>query len=75
MELLEERYRAFAQVLSDDELKRLAVEYNVVDQRERRLPIHIFFWLMVLSASQPGVRSGLFQWSNHFPRYPDHLCA
>ncbi len=66
MELPEERYQAFAQVLSDDELKRLAAEYDVVDQRERRLPIRIFFWLMVLSASQPGVRGGLFQLAAFF---------
>ncbi len=66
MELFEERYQAFAQVLSDDELKRLAAEYGVIDQRERRLPVRIFFWLMVLSASQPGVRGGLFQLAAFF---------
>ena len=60
-EQLKEHYQTFAQILSDDELKRLAAEFDVVDQRERRLPIRIFFWLMVLSASQPGVRSCLFQ--------------
>jgi len=58
---LKEHYQSFAQVLSDGELKRLAAQFDVVDQRERRLPIRIFFWLMVLSASQPGVRSCLFQ--------------
>jgi hypothetical protein len=47
-------------------LKRLAAEQGVVDQRERRLPVRIFFWLMVLSASQPGVRSGLFQLAAFF---------
>ena len=66
MDLPEERYRAFAQVLSDDELKRLAAEHGVIDQRERRLPIRIFFWLMVLSASQPGVRGSLFQLAAFF---------
>lgn len=54
-------YQSFAQILSDEELKRLAAEHGWIDQRERCLPVRIFFWLMVLSASQPGVRSGLFQ--------------
>ena len=66
MEPFEERYQAFAQILSDDELKRLAAEYDVIDQRERRLPIRIFFWLMVLSASQSGARGGLFQLAAFF---------
>lgn len=66
MELPEERYRAFAQILSDGELKCLAAQYDVVDQRERRLPIRIVFWLMVLSASQPGVRGSLFQLAAFF---------
>jgi len=61
MELVQEHYQAFARVLSDDELKRLAAEHAVIDQRERRLPVRIFFWLMVLSASQPSARGGLFQ--------------
>jgi len=66
MELVQEHYQAFAQVLSDDELKRLATEHGVIDRRERRLPIRIFFWLMVLSASQPGARGGLFQLAAFF---------
>ena len=66
MEPFEERYQIFAQVLSDDELKRLAAQYDVVDQRERRLPIRVFFWLMVLSPSQPGARGGLFQLAAFF---------
>ncbi|MCR4406121.1 MAG: hypothetical protein NUW24_04235, partial [Anaerolineae bacterium] len=66
MDTLVQRYEAFASILSDEELKRLAAEYDVVDQRERRLPVRIFFWLMVLSASQPGVRGGLFQLAAFF---------
>jgi len=66
MDALAQRYEAFAQILSDEELKRLAAEHGVVDQRERRLPVRIFFWLMVLSASQPGVRGNLFQLAAFF---------
>jgi len=66
MELVQEHYQAFARVLSDDELKRLAAEHAVIDQRERRLPVRIFFWLMVLSASQPSARGGLFQLAAFF---------
>jgi len=58
---LEAQYQQFTEVLSEEELRLLADQYGVVDQRERKLPLRIFFWLMVLSASQPTARGALFQ--------------
>lgn len=57
----EDQYQQFTEVLSEEELRRLAAAYGVADQRERKLPIRVFFWLMVLSAGQPTVRGALFQ--------------
>ena len=56
MDALDTTYRQFTDLLSNAELDRLAAQYGVADQRERKLPLRIFFWLMVLSASQPTVR-------------------
>lgn len=61
MDTLQAQYQQFTEVLSEEELRRLADQYGVADQRERKLPIRIFFWLMVLSAGQPAVRGALFQ--------------
>ena len=52
MEALEEKYRQFTNILSEEELGRLAEQYQTADQRERKLTIRIFFWLIVLSAGQ-----------------------
>lgn len=60
MDALDTTYRHFTDMLSDTELTQLADQYGVADQRERKLPLRIFFWLMVLSAGQPTVRGGLF---------------
>ena len=56
---LNEQFRAFTEVLSDEKLKELAEKHKVEDKRERKLPIKVFFWLMVLSASQAGPRGCL----------------
>lgn len=61
MDLLEDKYQQFIEVLSEEELQRLAEQYGVADQRERKLPLRVFFWLIVLSAGQPTVRGALFQ--------------
>lgn len=61
MDALEEEYRQFTDILSEEELGRLAERYQTADQRERKLPIRVFFWLMVLSAGQPTARGALFQ--------------
>lgn len=60
MDALDPTSRQFTELLSNAELDTLADRYGVADQRERKLPLRIFFWLMVLSASQPTVRGGLF---------------
>lgn len=60
METIEAQYQQFTDVLSEEELERLALEYGVADQRERKLPLRIFFWLIVLSAGAPTVRGALF---------------
>ncbi len=60
METPKDQYQAFTEVFSEKELHRLAGEYGVADQRERKLPLRIFFWLMVLSAGQPTARGALF---------------
>ena len=61
MKNIEQTYDDFANILSNDELESLAGEYGVVDKRIRRLPVRIFFWLMVLSACIPATRGGLMQ--------------
>jgi hypothetical protein len=61
MENIEQIYDDFTNILSEEELKRLAEEYGIVDRRIRRLPVVTFFWLMILSACIPGVRGGLMQ--------------
>ena len=60
MDALDPTYRQFTGLLSNVGLDTLADRYGVADQRERKLPLRIFFWLMVLSAGQPTVRGGLF---------------
>ena len=61
MEALEHGYREFTDLLREEDLHELALKYGAAEQRERKLPIRIFFWLMVLSAGQSTVRGGLFQ--------------
>jgi len=61
METVSAQYAQFTDLLSEEELGRLAQAYGVADQRERKLPLRIFFWLIVLSAGEPTVRGALFQ--------------
>jgi len=61
MENIEQIYDDFTNILSDEELKRVADKYDIVDKRIRHLPVVTFFWLMILSACIPGVRGGLMQ--------------
>ena len=55
----EEAFDKFSTILSDDEIKELAKKYGVEDERERKLPVVPFFWLMLLSAVESGPRGGL----------------
>ena len=61
MENVEQIYDDFTNILSEEELKRLAEKHGIVDMRIRHLPVSTFFWLMILSASRPGIRGGLMQ--------------
>ena len=61
MEAPAHAYREFTALLGEESLYQLALQYGAAHQRERKLPIRIFFWLMVLSAGQPTARGGLFQ--------------
>ena len=61
MDTLSTQYQQITEILAEEELTRLAKRYDVVDQRDRKLPVRIFFWLMILSASQPTTRGCLFQ--------------
>ena len=61
MENIEQIYDDFTNILSKEELEKLAEKYDIVDKRIRRLPVVTFFWLIVLSACIPGVRGGLMQ--------------
>ena len=58
---LQTQYQQITEILTEKELVALAKKYGAQDQRKRKVPIRIFFWLMVLSASQPTVRGALFQ--------------
>ena len=66
MEALEHDYQEFAELLTQEELYDLALPYGAAEKRDRKLPIRIFFWLMILSAGQPTVRGGLFQLAAFF---------
>lgn len=61
MKELEQQLDAFCDILSDEKLQQLAEKYDVADKRIRRLPIKLFFWLMILSNTQPKARGCLFQ--------------
>jgi len=61
MKNIEQIYDDFVHILSDEELESLGERYGIVDKRIRRLPIRIFFWLMVLSACISTARGGLMQ--------------
>lgn len=66
MDALEHDYHAFTELLTEEELNDLAQRYGAASQRTRKLPLRIFFWLMVLSATQPTARGGLFQLAAFF---------
>ena len=53
---LNEKYERFQDILSDEELKALFDKHGITDERERKLPVYRFFWLMALSAVEPESR-------------------
>jgi hypothetical protein len=58
-EKLEKDQVAFHEILSDEELAALFAKYEVEDERERKLYVRCFFWLMVFSAGEPSRRGSL----------------
>ncbi len=56
---ISKKYEHFQDILSDDELEALFKKFNVKDERVRKLSVFKFFWLMVLSAAEPGNRGSL----------------
>ena len=59
--VLQKSYTSFSDILSDAELDDLFEKYGVKDIRERKLSVRHFSWLIILSASEPGVRGTLVQ--------------
>jgi hypothetical protein len=47
---------AFQEILTDEELSSLFTKYDVADERNRKLNVRCFFWLMVFSAGEPSNR-------------------
>lgn len=58
---MEQQYQNFQDILSDHELQALFTKYGIEDVRQRKLTVRLFFWLMVLSATQPAARGSLLQ--------------
>ena len=58
---MEQQYDTFQDILSDHELQALFDKYGIEDIRQRKLTVRHFFWLMVLSATQPAARGSLLQ--------------
>jgi len=63
---LQKSYTSFLDILSDAELDNLFEKYGVKDIRKRKLSVRHFFWLIILSASEPGVRGSLVQLAGFF---------
>ena len=60
-EPLKKDHIAFQEILSDDELAALFAKHHVQDERERKLFVRCFFWLMIFSAAEPSRRGSLLQ--------------
>jgi hypothetical protein len=60
-EPLQKDQKAFQAILSDDELAALFAKHHVQDERERKLVVRCFFWLMIFSAAEPSRRGSLLQ--------------
>ena len=54
-----EAFDKFSRILSEHQIKELAKKYGVEDERERKLLVVPFFWLMVLSAMESSPRGCL----------------
>ncbi|MDM8531772.1 hypothetical protein QUF63_11415 [Anaerolineales bacterium HSG25] len=55
----QEQYNSFSEILSDEELLKLFEKHGVKDIRKRKLPVYHFFWLAILSLSEPTARGSI----------------
>ena len=60
-EELKASHARFRDILSDEDMDALCKKYGVGDERERKLWVRPFFWLMVFSAGESGKRGSLLQ--------------
>ena len=58
-ETLKKDQISFQEILSDDELAALFTQYHVQDERQRKLFVRCFFWLMIFSAGESSHRGSL----------------
>lgn len=63
---IQTQYTKFQDILSDEEFEEMAKKYDVESERERKLWLKPFFWLMVFSSATPGTRGSLFQMIGFF---------
>ncbi len=56
---IKKKYEHFQDILSEDDLRALFEKFGVKDERERKLPVFKFFWLMVFSALESSKRGSL----------------
>lgn len=56
---IKKKYERFQDILSEADLHALFEKFDVKDERERKLPVFKFFWLMVFSALEPRNRGSL----------------
>jgi Zn-dependent M16 (insulinase) family peptidase len=55
----EGQLETFKDILNDEDLEELRKKHRLENCRNRKLPIHNFFWLIVLSAGDPSRRGSL----------------
>ena len=58
-ETLPQDQHTFQQILSDSQLADLFSKHGVQDERQRKLIVRSFFWLMIFSAAEPSRRGSL----------------
>jgi len=62
----QEQLDTFQDILNDQDLEGLFEKHGIENPRDRKLSIYNFFWLMVLSASDPSRRGTLHQLISFF---------
>ena len=62
----QEQRDTFQDILNDQDLERLFEKHGIENPRDRKLSIYNFFWLMILSTSDPSRRGTLHQLISFF---------